>query len=29
MQKIELQKILGNLLVRQASEIVHEWNGDQ
>ena len=29
MQKIKLQKIAGNLLVRQASEIVHEWNGHQ
>ena len=29
MQKIKLQKIVGNLLVRQASEIVHEWNGHQ
>ena len=29
MQKIKLQKIVGNLLVRQASEIVHEWNGQQ
>ena len=27
MQKIKLQKIAGNLLVRQASEIVHEkWS---
>ena len=29
MQKIKLQKIAGNLLVRQASEIVHGWNGHQ
>ena len=29
MQKIKLQKIAGNLLVRQASEIAHEWNGHQ